>query len=509
VQRINASGVPQWATNGLALVTAAGNQTDIAIVADPSGGAVVAWNDHRYADLDIYAQHVSALGAPTWTLWGVALCAASSDQVLPAIVPDGSNGFIAAWQDNRDGFDIYAQRINATGATQWTVDGVGVCRAYGWQGPPQVVADGAGGTILSWTDFRSGGFEVYAGRLDNVHGFPGHPEPIITSVSDVKYDQGGSVAVNWTASSDDVITPRMIDFYSVWRAVDAIPAGTETLSLDAIRSLDPNAAAPVYLSSSGYYFERVGTQSAHGWPGYSLVVPTRADSVVASAGDERFMVAAHYLYDDFVAFASHVVVGHSVDNLAPAAPLFLTALRSGPDVLLQWNRVKVSDLRDYSLYRATSSGLTPIPINFLVSADDTVAVDANAPSSALYYIVTAFDVHANQSARSNEAAVNALTGIGGAPPITALTVIQNHPNPFAATTDFEIGLPAASDISVDVFDVAGRRVTSIDARGLGAGWQRIPFAGRDRAGAPLASGVYFYRVTANGSTITRKMVIAR
>jgi hypothetical protein len=41
------------------------------------------------------------------------------------------------------------------------------------------------------------------------------------------------------------------------------------------------------------------------------------------------------------------------------------------------------------------------------------------------------------------------------------------------------------------------------------GWQRVRFAGRDERGRPLASGVYFARVSAAGATITRKMVIAR
>jgi hypothetical protein len=224
------------------------------------------------------------------------------------------------------------------------------------------------------------------------------------------------------------------------------------------------------------------------------------------------MVAAHLVEDANLpidlAFASNVVTGHSVDNLAPLAPFLLTAQRVGADVQLQWNRAVAPDLRDYSVYRATSTGVTPVPINFLTSAEDTLAVDANAPSSALYYIVTAHDVHANQSAPSNEANVEAATGIGNTPVITALTVLQNYPNPFAATTDFAVGLPSNSDVRIDVFDVAGRRVSAIDVKGT-KGWQRIPFAGRDTRGRQLASGVYFYRVQAAGATVTKKMVITR
>ncbi|MDH3197412.1 MAG: T9SS type A sorting domain-containing protein, partial [Candidatus Krumholzibacteria bacterium] len=141
--------------------------------------------------------------------------------------------------------------------------------------------------------------------------------------------------------------------------------------------------------------------------------------------------------------------------------------------------------------------------------EDTIHVDPSAPSGSLYYIVTATDVHENQSAPSNEASVSGATGAGNTPALTALTVRQNRPNPFTASTELEIGLPAASAITIEVYDVAGRRVRALEVQGAGAGWQRVPFAGVDESGAPLASGVYFYRVTANGATVTRKMVIAR
>jgi hypothetical protein len=263
------------------------------------------------------------------------------------------------------------------------------------------------------------------------------------------------------------------------------------------------------IPASSYYWELVGTQNAVRWPAYTFSAPTRADSLAGDTATEYFMVSAHYLYDEHVAFASNVVSGHSVDNLAPAAPLLLTAQRIGNYVYLKWNGVHVRDLRDYSVYRKTSAGVTPVPLNFLSSADDTVLTDTSPPTSALYYIVTALDVHANQSASSNEASVQATTGIGNTPPITALTVLQNQPNPFAGTTDLRVGLPANSDLSIEVYDVAGRRVRAQSLAHQAAGWRTIPFDGRDDAGRTLASGVYFYRITASGSTVTNKMVIAR
>ena len=153
--------------------------------------------------------------------------------------------------------------------------------------------------------------------------------------------------------------------------------------------------------------------------------------------------------------------------------------------------------------------MTPVPINLLATAEDTVLVDVHTPVSTLYYVVTATDVHENQGAPSNEASVQKLTGIGDAPSIATLTVMQNYPNPFAGSTDLSIGLPSESDVSIQIYDVAGRVVRSERVPRASAGWQRVSLSDRGDNGKPLASGVYFYRVTAAGSTVTKKMVIAR
>jgi hypothetical protein len=268
-------------------------------------------------------------------------------------------------------------------------------------------------------------------------------------------------------------------------------------------------AAPATSSSPPYYWELVGTQGAHGFSGYTFSAATRADSVATGSNNEAFMVSAHISGDDYVAFTSNVLTGHSVDNLAPPAPLFLTALRVSADVHLKWNGVHVADLKNYTVYRATSTGVTPIPVNFLANDTDTVLVDASAPGSALYYIVTANDVHGNQGTKSNEASVSATTGVGNLPPITALTVLQNHPNPFTGETQLQVGLPLKEDVRVEIYDVAGRRVRDVSISAQSKGWNTLRLNARDDHGVSLPSGVYFYRVHAGNETVTRKMVIAR
>jgi flagellar hook assembly protein FlgD len=141
-----------------------------------------------------------------------------------------------------------------------------------------------------------------------------------------------------------------------------------------------------------------------------------------------------------------------------------------------------------------------------------MATDTAAdPARSFYYKLVAVDIHDNTSGDSNEAMISpTTTDVGGdSPTIRTLTVLPNVPNPFTRTTELQIGLPNASDVRIEVFDVAGRRVAARTVARVSAGWQRITFDGRDDAGTLLRSGVYFCRVTADGGSATRKLVVYR
>ena len=150
----------QWSSNSAvntAICTATGIQGYPTIVSDGSGGAIITWFENRSGNWDIYAQRINASGVVQWTADGVAICTAASHQQYPTIVSDGSGGAIITWYDFRSGnYDIYAQRINASGIVQWTVNGVAICTATGDQYSPTVISDGSNGAIITWYDPRNG-----------------------------------------------------------------------------------------------------------------------------------------------------------------------------------------------------------------------------------------------------------------------------------------------------------------------------------------------------------------
>ena len=167
-QRINADSVVQWTANGRAICTATNVQTAPTILSDGAGGAIIAWEDNRSFTSDIYAQRINAAGVVQWTTNGVAVSTASGYEVGPTIVSDGAGGAIIAWYDSRSGTsDIYAQRINADSVVQWTANGVAVCTAAGSQIVYSIVSDGAGGAIIIWYDYRSTtSYDIYAQRIN-------------------------------------------------------------------------------------------------------------------------------------------------------------------------------------------------------------------------------------------------------------------------------------------------------------------------------------------------------
>ena len=174
-RRINASGVPQWATDGVSICALGGDQTDPDIEFVGAGRAIIAWVDGRSLEPDVYAQMLDISGNVLWQANGVPVCRVSGHQERVQIASDGAGGIIAVWQDTRYGSSgIHAQRVDANGQRLWNLEGIRVCSSSSIQHSPAIVGDGAGGAIVAWQDSRHPGttslldieYDVYAQRVD-------------------------------------------------------------------------------------------------------------------------------------------------------------------------------------------------------------------------------------------------------------------------------------------------------------------------------------------------------
>jgi hypothetical protein len=96
------------------------------------------------------------------------------------------------------------------------------------------------------------------------------------------------------------------------------------------------------------------------------------------------------------------------------------------------------------------------------------------------------------------------------PPVDAeFELEQNFPNPFNPSTRIPFELTHGGRVTLEVYDVAGRRVRAVLDRALPAGLHEAEWDGRDDGGRGVASGVYFYRMRAGSRTETRRMVLLK
>jgi len=89
------------------------------------------------------------------------------------------------------------------------------------------------------------------------------------------------------------------------------------------------------------------------------------------------------------------------------------------------------------------------------------------------------------------------------------TLAPPHPNPFNASVTITYTLPEESRVQLEVWDVRGRRVCTLDRGRKVAGWHRIVWGGTDSRGHSVPSGVYLVRLQTAERVASRKIVLVR
>jgi hypothetical protein len=90
------------------------------------------------------------------------------------------------------------------------------------------------------------------------------------------------------------------------------------------------------------------------------------------------------------------------------------------------------------------------------------------------------------------------------------TLNQNYPNPFNPSTTISFGLASPAKVTLVVYNVSGQRVaTLLFNEDRAAGWHVSQWNGVDDHATPVATGIYFYRLTVGEKAMTRKMILIK
>jgi hypothetical protein len=85
----------------------------------------------------------------------------------------------------------------------------------------------------------------------------------------------------------------------------------------------------------------------------------------------------------------------------------------------------------------------------------------------------------------------------------------NYPNPFNPSTTIKFEIPQASTISLKIFDIMGREVTTLINGYRTEGYHEVVWNGIDKNSHPVSSGIYFYKLHSNQKVLTQKMVLVK
>ena len=84
-------------------------------------------------------------------------------------------------------------------------------------------------------------------------------------------------------------------------------------------------------------------------------------------------------------------------------------------------------------------------------------------------------------------------------------LLQNSPNPFNPSTSIKFYIPATTNVSIKIYDIIGREVTTLINKQTTAGYHIVYWNGKDSRGEGVSSGIYLYRLTAGSFSQTKKM----
>lgn len=165
--RIAPDGAVAWTFE---ICSAVNDQDNCALIADGEGGAYYAWSDQRNdASLrDIYAQHISASGAVSWTVNGIPVIIAPQHQNKPVLTMDSNRNLYVLWEDFRNGteLDLFGQKLTPQGTLLWPASGKAICIAVGEQKEIAALTEWDDGLYAMWTDNRTYYPDIYATHLN-------------------------------------------------------------------------------------------------------------------------------------------------------------------------------------------------------------------------------------------------------------------------------------------------------------------------------------------------------
>ncbi len=535
------------------------------MVSDGAGGAIIAWQDDRNVNMDIYATRIDTNGDvyPGWGgATGLLICNDTSEQSAPKLVSVGAAGAFVTWSDARaisgGDYDIYAMRISLDGSLTGDANGTRLQLAAESlnQVNPDICIDGAGGAIIAYEQYSiATDYDIFAQRIDSACANVWNNAGVNACIAN--NNQKNPKLVNDAVCSAIIVWEDNVNFtwdiFAQRVYADAIQWTANGVQIMAIAYDQIN---PVIVSAGQYaaiivwehwlsgtdsniYAQKIwggagGTTGTLQWAGGGInsyvPVSTLHDSyqlhpqAVSDGADGAIIV---YETGENLAANGYDVYGNHLDasgnpsdvggyiictwDTDQTYPMIAYSGTATDNAIYAWrdNRNEAAPIYDiYTLgvletytYTVASHDVTGI-----VPGDLGAEIYFNgAPFATPIYTGYVFGALGNEPMLAGTYTVE-----GEVPPVLPeyTTLRGAYPNPFRmnGSTNIEVNIKAGETGTVTIYNVLGQVIKTFKTT---EGNNLLTWNGHDVNGNACSSGIYFYKLSTPSVNKTLKMVIVK
>ncbi|WP_337864560.1 LamG-like jellyroll fold domain-containing protein [Ignavibacterium sp.] len=504
-----------------------------------NGNYMIAWQDNRSGNFDIYGQIVLSNGANLLTYEGEHLEGNSGDDIMPELCLSGSRYYMIAWVNNNssDSFvkvrSFYSDPVNFI---QYWSQTITIAQQFnGGFNYLNFSSDKAGGTLLSFVSADAEYSDIWFAKISS------YGDKRVGTICSADLNQGQlSVCSD---SSDGIIAAwadlRSGDFDIYCSQVDAngiFAAGQHEIGLIADYRFSGDGSDAAYgnnatVLSATPTADRFGAaNSAFEFNGSFSYLSAPSTVLLESPRYELTQTAWVYLYDWGIngnSFVPVIMKSNSPENafqyrLALSPNTVITSINNWNNTVFQtgfnmnlneWYMItsvlKEDTVFTYVNNEYVSYGLLTGPIQF---DNKPLEIGRDVPGATEYFYGKLDDIKIFNRALGVEEVQN-LYNYGTTTEVkndskesipTEFSLEQNYPNPFNPSTKISWQSPVSGNQTLKIYDILGNEIATLINEYKVAGKYEVEFNASE-----LTSGIYIYRLQVGDKVFAKKMTLMK